>query len=141
MKTVDLSLLAEDADFIGIIMPMKSGIIWTNQSGGTCCAHPELEGVYIPLGSHHYAFDESTKKDPLCDYVTTYKRELVEAFLDVTRLKRAFAPVDDVDALPVLFGAGIRLLEAWVPVRVACPPDQLKDWQDAWGVIVYPNSD
>lgn len=34
---------------LGLILAWPSGIILTNQTGGTACLAPELEGVFIPL--------------------------------------------------------------------------------------------
>lgn len=33
----------------GLIIQYKSGVIYSNQTGGTACLHPELEGVFVPL--------------------------------------------------------------------------------------------
>jgi hypothetical protein len=34
---------------LGLILEFPSGVIYSNQTGGTSCLHPELEGVFIPL--------------------------------------------------------------------------------------------
>lgn len=34
---------------VGIILDYPSGVTFSNQTGGTSCLHPEMEGVYIPL--------------------------------------------------------------------------------------------
>jgi len=34
---------------LGLIIEYSSGIIYSNQTGGTSTLHPELEGVYVPL--------------------------------------------------------------------------------------------
>ena len=33
----------------GLIICCESGIVITNQTGGTSCLHPEIEGVFVPL--------------------------------------------------------------------------------------------
>ena len=33
----------------GIILNYPSGIMFTNQTGGTSCLHPEIEGIYVPI--------------------------------------------------------------------------------------------
>ena len=134
MKSVDLTY--REDDFIGIIFPMQSGVLWTNQAGGTCCSFQKLEGIYVPLPREHYTFN--TTKDPLKDLVSHYQQSLVKAFLDATRLAQFFGPVAPFD--------GIRLLEAWVPVRLTSSLGEftdlgLADWNGAWGIITYPNSD
>ena len=34
---------------IGLIIACPSGVIYSNQTGGYACDHPEMEGVFIPL--------------------------------------------------------------------------------------------
>ncbi|NOK58775.1 MAG: hypothetical protein GFH27_549301n197 [Chloroflexi bacterium AL-W] len=34
---------------IGLIISWPSGIIYTNQTGGTTCLAPQLEGIFVPL--------------------------------------------------------------------------------------------
>jgi hypothetical protein len=34
---------------LGLIVEHPSGIIYSNQTGGTSCFHPEVEGVFVPL--------------------------------------------------------------------------------------------
>jgi hypothetical protein len=36
---------------LGLIVEHDSGVFYTNQAGGTCCAQPEIEGVLVPLGT------------------------------------------------------------------------------------------
>jgi hypothetical protein len=36
---------------LGLIVAFPSGVIYSNQTGGTSCLHPELEGVFVPLRS------------------------------------------------------------------------------------------
>ena len=38
-----------DAVGTGLIIPCPSGVMVSNQTGGTACLQPEIEGVYIPL--------------------------------------------------------------------------------------------
>lgn len=38
-----------DSVGFGIIIEYKSGVIYSNQTGGTSCLSPQLEGVYVPL--------------------------------------------------------------------------------------------
>jgi len=34
---------------LGIIIQHPSGVLYTNQTCGTCCDHPEVEGVFVPF--------------------------------------------------------------------------------------------
>ena len=39
----------------GIIIPFKSGVLVSNQTGGHSCLQPEVEGVYVPIGNDYGA--------------------------------------------------------------------------------------
>ncbi len=34
---------------LGVIIDYPSGLVYSNQTGGTSCLHPEAEGVFVPL--------------------------------------------------------------------------------------------
>ena len=34
---------------VGVIVSMRTGVVFSNQAGGYACMQPEIEGVYIPL--------------------------------------------------------------------------------------------
>jgi len=36
---------------LGLIVEWPSGVVFSNQTGGTSCLHPELEGVFVPLSN------------------------------------------------------------------------------------------
>lgn len=38
-----------DSVGLGIIIEYPTGILVSNQTGGTACLHPQMEGVYLPL--------------------------------------------------------------------------------------------
>ncbi|WP_298544939.1 DUF6210 family protein [uncultured Aquimarina sp.] len=44
---------------LGIIIEFPTGVLITNQTGGTTCLHPEIEGVYVPLAND---YKEATKE-------------------------------------------------------------------------------
>lgn len=35
----------------GAIVSFPSGVLYSNQTGGNMCMHPEIEGIYIPLAN------------------------------------------------------------------------------------------
>lgn len=51
MKIVELS---DIHPLLGVITPCKSGVEFTNQVGGTACAHPVEEGVFVPMVMGQY---------------------------------------------------------------------------------------
>lgn len=59
MPKIDLS----DTVGLGLIISLNSGIIYSNQTGGTASLHSEKEGVYIPL-RNDYAAENRTFQSP-----------------------------------------------------------------------------
>jgi len=41
--------LRQCLDYPVLIVPAKTGIVYTNQTGGCFCNHPELEGYLVPI--------------------------------------------------------------------------------------------
>ena len=50
---------------LGAIISFPTGVVYSNQTGGFSCLHPELEGAYVPLdadaGEKLYAYFEGPK--------------------------------------------------------------------------------
>ncbi len=44
---------------LGIIIEFPTGIMISNQTGGTACLHPKIEGIFLPLSNDY--FEESLK--------------------------------------------------------------------------------
>ncbi|MGD1841030.1 MAG: DUF6210 family protein [Thermonemataceae bacterium] len=42
-----------DSVGLGIIIEFPTGIMISNQTGGTACLHPKIEGVYFPLANDY----------------------------------------------------------------------------------------
>jgi hypothetical protein len=40
-----------DGAGLGVIISSPTGVLYSNQTGGFSCLHPELEGAYIPLNT------------------------------------------------------------------------------------------
>jgi len=55
MIKIDLLSLTQPA----LIVPYKTGIIYSNQAEGTGCAHPELEGYLVPIEYNYEHPNES----------------------------------------------------------------------------------
>jgi hypothetical protein len=141
----------------GIIVPRNTGIVWENQAGGTACAHPKLEGVFVPLACFMPWGNEIP--DPLLDHVgSRYISKLVDKFLDATDLRSWFRSLTTKEAhelLPHFDKSDCYLYEAWVPAYI-CTEDEVIAQRDpirrglphvtpafggGWGVLVYNNSD
>jgi hypothetical protein len=130
MKTIEL----DNIEDIGAIIPMKTGVRWTNQVGGNSCLHPELEGVYIPI----IKFDE-TANDPLYNvWDMDYDAKIVGKFLLTFGISSVFEPITNFPE---------KLQEAWIWVQVRsdcdCSGIQIGFYPFAGMpcVITYRNSD
>lgn len=47
---------------LGVILLCKSGIRYTNQTGGYACLHPDAEGVYVPLNDSMWGMENALNK-------------------------------------------------------------------------------
>src|SRR5262245_56390620 len=52
-----------DGGGFGLIIEWPSGVNVSNQTGGTSCLHPEIEGVFVPLRTDH-SFPDWTLLSP-----------------------------------------------------------------------------
>jgi hypothetical protein len=92
----------DDVEHFGMIVPCKSGVVFTNQVGGVARFHPEVEGVYVPLPKE---WKPSLNEDPLYGLYNV-GREEVQAFIEASVFSACVEAMD------------VRAHEAWVPVRV-----------------------
>jgi hypothetical protein len=134
---IELWDILEDG-LLGVIVPLKTGVVWSNQTGGTCCAHPELEGIYVPLKPWD---DALTDVDPFYDrWGQPYSPALVLAFLSNFGLDQWLEPTQP----PEHEANG----EAWVWAKVRTIttdewllPEILRPLSGMLCVVTYPNSD
>jgi hypothetical protein len=123
-----------DTEMAGIVIVCNTGIRWTNQAGGTTCAHPEAEGIFIPL-------------PPFLESSLEILRD--RWHLDASDIKyvRRFLTAEELDRVmeydPTMMGG-----EAWVPVRILPAINEAPTWANSLkpfagcnGFIVYQNSD
>jgi hypothetical protein len=135
--TIRLWSLPHEAMFV---IEHPSGVVYTNQTGGTACDQPELEGVLVPL-----------------DLEPEQSERLAELCLEAGRLSTELA--DTIDTILAKAPGGLRVdrarlhdsHEAWIFVVGETPPardDESGDWFGDWfgfaeirGVVTWPNSD
>lgn len=150
MTKIEVNIMGQESLF-GIVFPMKTGVIWTSQTEGVMCNHPELEGIFIPLpGQVH-------QPDVMCDIslygwggkTVSFKAE-IQQFLTDNKFTELFEPVSPLTIArmanknPGMTRGG----EAWVPVRVKKIKkdnwtwyDLLHPFENKIGFITYYNSD
>lgn len=136
MKQVELWEI-DNPRFLALIVNHPSGVVYTNQAGGVCCTHPELEGVLIPLVRPSWnATRETSMRDRWSSANDVkYVSEEVEDFLRSNDWDDLFEP-----GLNVLLGKHFG--EAWVPVRIKPNDDPaLRAFAGMEGVLTYANSD
>lgn len=157
-----ITLEFDDDGFVGLIVPARTGIIYRNQTGGTCCQHPALEGWFWPMNWRTW---EAEQESALCDWgLDVYDdgdREALDSALEKWDLEQIFraptrAEVDEqlrpfhTSDLRRSEGA-VEFGEAWVPVCVREAPDDggfvLNGGAPPEGhvgrcmILTYPNSD
>lgn len=138
-----------DSVGFGLILQYPTGVMVTNQTGGYCCLHPEIEGIYIPFNDDIYVDENQINLD----------KELNHYFVsDKYRGTGATQGIDKEDAqfinhllekcylgnIKVDENLLIKSHESWVFVNVITKseygvlqgfPEQMK------GVITWQNSD
>lgn len=138
---------------LGLIIAYPSGVQYSNQTGGTSCLHPSLEGVYVPLRN------DTTVRDRL---LLSPENELYAFFLGpMHQGTGATSGLDEADAdfvSNVLFDHRLsRILqvdrarlseshEAWVHVLVLGEQAEWANWKGLGpyprrGVLTWSNTD
>ena len=128
--------------FTGIIVPAKTGIVYTNQCGGTMCSHPKQEGFYVPLR------DCEPWEDPLIDsWERKYRPNLVREFLSGFNAPMEALEEHEWDSLVKSNTLGCDSWgEAWIPVRIVQSTTEYDypELRSIYGrvvIITYQNSD
>ncbi|MCW1926251.1 DUF6210 family protein [Luteolibacter arcticus] len=125
----------------GLIVPRPTGIVYTNQTDGTGCDHPELEGAFVPISND---YDHPSYEDSLeCALCRIFPEGWGSPSADTC---------DAVDRLLSGYRAttGIRVdrsrmedsREAWLWVTITEHPDHdFLGFGECSAVLTWPNSD
>lgn len=93
-NNIVVELWRQNDNFVGVIIPYKSGVAYTNQCGGTACVHPEKEGIYIPLSS------TKLLQDPFRDICyADVNKEIVKQFLSANYMDGGFEAISTTEKL------------------------------------------
>ena len=108
---------------LGLIIEWPSGILYSNQTGGTACLHPEVEGVFIPLRN-------DCERDG--DRLLSPENELLEYFEGPKhRGTGAIRGLDTDDAELIT-----SVLAKWQLHQLAVDRTRLGDSHEAWVYVV-----
>ena len=140
MRTITLWSMPSE---VMLVIEHPSGVVYTNQTGGTSCMQPELEGVLVPLDLEP---EQTEKLAKLCVEVPSVSPELADAIDAILATAPGRLRVDRT----LLYESH----EAWIHVVGDPPPEYdpceavTGDWFADWlgfasvrGVITWPNSD
>ena len=55
---------------LGLIIEYPTGVVYSNQTGGTCCLQSQLEGAWVPLRNDVHTEDQRfvSPENDLCEY-------------------------------------------------------------------------
>lgn len=113
-----------------LIAKPGTGVVFTNQTGGTTCYHPTVEGYAIPLP----VFAGDTDDDSLGDFWAPEIADIhVQSWLEEHGIDDWFDP-----------WIGHNGGEAWIPVRIKQDltyPSYLVGHRGECGFLTYENSD
>jgi len=117
---IDFACLVRDEPR-GLLVPGCTGFVFSNQCFGVACAHPKLEGVYIPLSFDDELLStalqdagcwQSITKDPVFNLDTV---DVLLGELGLPLVTDRLVPEDNSD--------DVRSGEAWLRVIVSNPPE------------------
>ncbi len=137
---------------LGIVIEYPTGVMISNQTGGTACLHPKCEGIYVPL-ANDYNEEAKTFLSPeieLSNYFRGAKYsgigatngidledvKIINQILSITRLSQFIAI--DLERLD-------ESHEAWVRIKISNTKDiDVLHGFDNYplnGVLTWANSD
>ncbi len=56
-----------DMDGVGLIVQLSTGVVYSNQTGGTACLQPEIEGALLPVNPDGQIGDPNPLERKLCE--------------------------------------------------------------------------
>ena len=138
MKIVQLYELVGCA----LIIPSRSGVVFTNQAGGYACTQPELEGILIPLNNDY----------PINDNEDTLEFKISDIFTDSGWGTLTQEQVRQIDAIlqsyPETKGVSInynkldKSEESWLWVNaIETKHSSYKGFGNFEAILTWPNSD
>jgi len=139
---------------MGLIIEYPSGVICSNQTGGTACLHPEVEGVFVPLRNDTLEETHSliSPENELYEYFVGPKHKGAGATsgldsedadkIQTVLAKHCLSPPIDIDRQRLK-----ESHEAWVYVTISGDEDQAAPVFSGFepyprkGILTWSNSD
>ena len=125
-----------------LIVPAQTGVVYTNQVGGTECEHPEIEGFVIPI---EYDIQIENPQNSLTFKVCEL---FPEGSAGVININCAEKIQELLDSSPFTKGIKINLdklkksKESWLHVTVEGNLDDTFDSDNiSEAILTWPNSD
>lgn len=110
---VELYMMPQN--FVGLILKADTGVVYSNQCGGTMCAHPTQEGLFVPL----FNYRDENWADPFYDLWFTESHEPDRPVYSVSKVMELLENIGLDTALEPTDPATVEVCgEAWVPVRI-----------------------
>ncbi len=118
-----------DAVGTGLIIGWKSGVMISNQTGGTSCLQPEMEGIYVPL-----------RNDYLLDGLVFESPEIELSVYFRGPKHRGSGAVSGLDVMDADFIDGV-LQRVNLSRSVMVDRDQLRHSHEAWVHVVLTDDE
>jgi hypothetical protein len=116
-----------DLEGLALIVEWPSGVIYTNQAGGTFCMQPTAEGVLVPLGSECSVEDKLAAL--LADKPIRLRSEDADALDVILRTPEEPYVVTPTFFLEVDRSRLEESMEAWLYVTIiACPDEHMRTY-------------
>jgi uncharacterized protein DUF6210 len=108
---------------LGLIVPYPSGVLYTHQTGGTNCAHPVEEGVFVPLGSECRVAQRlgALFQDQIRARLTNADADALDAVLHTPEAPFAVTPAFFLEIDRARLADS---MEAWLYVTIRVCPDE-----------------
>ena len=132
---------------VGLIIPHRTGVIYTNQTGGRGCSQPELKGFYVPLVDSQidlqqvfFDYFSGPKWKKWCTRSKGIDKETAD-YIDTVLKKSKFTHALQVDRESLK-----ESHEAWVRVilnkqKLASDLPVVGKLEKSWGILTWENSD
>lgn len=148
-EQIFIQLWSVSDDFLGMIVPMPTGITWSNQTGGVSCSHPSIEGLFVPLENYR---TPSRAQDPFYDRWGQKPEDalpLIRRLLEASKYLQEIFESPTLEELQQMRELTLGAQEAWIPLKVKTGPRGIRSpipphVQPFMGrvvILTYPNSD